>query len=121
MFIVDIPTPAQPVHLAPLVRRVAPSPQIVHAITPPAGPATLLSIRYTGPAGTFFERIAQAMGYKYIPSRRPQTVQASIVTITGTYNALHALKQAAAQLPQAWTEKLNVGSGTLQVETQPGL
>jgi len=116
MFIVDIPTPAQP---APLVRHVAPVQQVIHAITPPAGPATQLSIRYTGPAGTFLEQIAKAMGYQYIPGHHPQTVQASLVTITGTYNALHALQQAALQLPQAWVERLDEHAGTLRIETDP--
>jgi len=116
MFIVDIPTPAQP---APLVRHVAPAPQLVHAITPPAGPATLLFIRYTGPAGTFFEQIAKAMGYKYLSGHHPQTVQSAIVTLTGTYNALHALQQAALQLPEAWAEKLDENTGDLRIETDP--
>jgi len=119
MFIVDIPTPAQPAQTAPLVQHVAPAPQVIHAITPPAGPATLLSLRYTGPAGTFFERVAQAMGYRYISGHHPQTVQASIVTITGTYNAVHALQQAALQLPEAWAERLNERAGTLRIETDP--
>jgi len=118
MFIVDIPTPSNPVPTAPVVRHVAPS-QLIHAITPPAGPATLLSLRYTGPAGTFFERIAQAMGYQYIPGHHPQTVQSSIVTLMGTYDALHALQQAALQLPEAWNEKLNERTGTLRISTDP--
>jgi hypothetical protein len=119
MFIVDIPAPVQPAQTAPLVQHVAPAPKVIHAITPPAGPATLLNIRYTGSAGTFFEQIAKAMGYKYIPGHHPQTVQESIVTITGTYNALHALQQAALQLPEAWNERLDERTGTLRILTNP--
>ncbi|MGC9217755.1 hypothetical protein [Acidithiobacillus sp.] len=118
MFIVDIPYQHTP-PAAPEVRHVAPAPQLVHAITPPAGPATLLAIRYTGPAGTFFARIAQAMGYRYIPSAHPAVVQGSIVTVQGTQNAVHALQQAAAQLPQAWAEKMDEATHTLRIETDP--
>ncbi len=118
MFIVDIPYqhPQQP---AAEVRHVAPAPALVHAITPPAGPSTLLAIRYTGPAGAFFERIAQAMGFRYIPSAHPATVGGALVTVTGTLNAMHALQQAANQLPQQWNEKLDVAQGTLRIETDP--
>lgn len=117
MFIVDIPYQ----HTAPAaeVRHVAPAQHLVHAITPPAGPGTLLYIKYTGPAGSFFETVSRAMGYRYIPSQHPLQVQGSIVTIQGTLNAMHALQQAAAQLPAAWVEKLDVAKGTLQIETDP--
>lgn len=117
MFIVDIPYQ----HTQPTaeVRHVAPAPRLVHAITPPAGPGTLLYIRYTGPAGRFFETVSRAMGYRYIPSAHPTTVAGALVTVTGTYNALHALQQAAYQLPQKWVEKLDVAKGTLQIETDP--
>lgn len=117
MFIVDIPYQ----HTAPAaeVRHAAPAPRLVHAITPPAGPSTLLYIKYTGPAGRFFETVCKDMGYRYIPSRHPARVQGSIVTVTGTLNALHALQQAAYQLPQKWVEKLDVAKGTLRIETDP--